>query len=66
MSVVDTLVSLDRSLQEVELLELVRLAPQEIEIVLPIKEDTVEELMLAPRERMEKWTADPIGNAPQF
>ena len=69
VSVVDTLVSLDRSLQEegvVEWLELVRLEPQEIEIALPIKEETVEELMLVPRERAEKRTADQVEHVPQI
>ena len=50
----------------VEWLEPVRLEPQEIEIVLTIKEETVEELMLVPRKRVKQWTADQIGNVPQF
>ena len=34
------------------------------EIVLPIKEETVDAVTLIPREREEKWTADPIGDVP--
>ena len=56
VSVVRTLVSLESVSQEgvLEWMEPVRLEPQGIEIVLLIKEDTVEELMLVPRERVEK------------
>ena len=53
VSVVDGVVALDRSLQEevVEWLEPVRLEPQEI--VLPIKEETVDAVTLIPRERVK-------------
>ena len=68
VTVVDTLVSLDRSLQEgvVEWLEPVRLELQEIKIVLPVKEETVEELMLVPRERVKQRTLEQIEDVPQF
>ena len=66
VSVVDTLVSLDRPLQEgvVERLEPVRLEPQEI--VLPIKEETVDAVTLIPRERVQQRTAEQIGDVPQL
>ena len=48
----------------VEWLELVRLEPQEI--VLPIKEETVDAVTLIPRERVQQWTAEQIGDVPQF
>ena len=38
----------------------VRVEPQEIG--LPIKDETVDAETLIPRERVEKWTADPIGD----
>ena len=67
VSVVDTLVSLDRSLQEgvLEWLAPVRLQPHEIEIVLPIKEETVDAVMLVPREPVQQRTAEPMAELPE-
>ena len=63
VSIVDTLVSLDRSVQEgvVEWLEPVRLEPPEI--VLPIKDRRCGDV--DPAERVKQWTADQIGDVPQ-
>ena len=44
--------------------EPVRLEPQEI--VLSIKEETVDAVTLIPREQLKQWTAEQIGDAPQI
>ena len=62
VSIVDTLVSLDRSVQEevVEWLVLVRLEPQEI--VLPIKEETVDAFV----NECNSGLPSKLGDVPQF
>ena len=47
-----------------EWVEPVRVQPQEI--VLPIKEETVDAVMLVPSERVQRRTAEKIGDVPQF
>ena len=65
LTVVGTLVPLDRSLQErvVEWLGLVRVEPQEI--ALPIKEETVDAVTKVLREGVRQRTAEQIEDGPQ-